>query len=106
MPELQQLLAAAANHCRAARRVDGRLLQRRTAALLMDYTRLSNDAGDTMATQSERTVGPGHAEPGHAERKSAVEARQGVISGRVFLVLVTSLILAIAALVVGYWYAH
>jgi hypothetical protein len=36
-------------------------------------------------------------------RRSAVEARQGVISGRVILVLVTSLALVIVALSVSYW---
>jgi hypothetical protein len=35
--------------------------------------------------------------------RSAVQARQGVISGRVLLVLVTSLTAAIIALVVGYF---
>lgn len=35
-----------------------------------------------------------------------MEARQGVISGRVFLVLVVSLLLAIIALVVGYFAVH
>jgi len=35
--------------------------------------------------------------------RSAVEARQGVISGRVLLVLVTSLTAAIIAMVVGYF---
>jgi hypothetical protein len=42
-------------------------------------------------------------DPGHpAAERSAVEARQGVISGRVLLVLVTSLVLAVIALAVGY----
>jgi hypothetical protein len=41
--------------------------------------------------------------PHVAEQRTAVEARQGVISGRVFLVLVTSVILAVIAMVVG-WY--
>jgi hypothetical protein len=34
---------------------------------------------------------------------TAVEARQGVISGRILLVLVTSLVLAIAAMIIGYF---
>jgi hypothetical protein len=38
-----------------------------------------------------------------ATERSPVEARQGVISGRVFLVLLTSLTAAIIALVVGYF---
>jgi hypothetical protein len=37
---------------------------------------------------------------------TAVEARQGVISGRVFLVLITSLALAIVALVIGFFAVH
>jgi hypothetical protein len=41
--------------------------------------------------------------PHIAEERTAVEARQGVISGRVLLVLVTSVILAIIAMAVG-WY--
>jgi len=41
--------------------------------------------------------------PHVAEERTAVEARQGVISGRVLLVLVTSLILAIVAMAIG-WY--
>jgi hypothetical protein len=48
---------------------------------------------------------PFHDDPGagHAvTERSAVEARQGVISGRVLLVLVTSLTATIIALVVGY----
>ena len=43
-------------------------------------------------------------EPRHiAEELSGVEARQGVISGRVLLVLITSLVLTVIALVAG-WY--
>ena len=60
----------------------------------------THHAGETMATE------PYHDDPGarHAvTERSAVEARQGVISGRVFLVLVTSLTAAIIALVVGYF---
>jgi len=38
-----------------------------------------------------------------AEQRTAVEARQGVISGRVLMVLVTSLVLVIVAMAVG-WY--
>jgi hypothetical protein len=41
--------------------------------------------------------------PPHITQKSAVEARQGVISGRVVLVLATSLSLAVIALCVTYW---
>jgi hypothetical protein len=41
--------------------------------------------------------------PAQVAEKSAVEARQGVISGRVFLVLLTSLVLAIVAVGVAYW---
>lgn len=49
---------------------------------------------------------PFHDDPGaqHAvTERSAVEARQGVISGRVLLVLLTSVTAAIIALVVGYF---
>jgi hypothetical protein len=49
---------------------------------------------------------PIHDDPGaeHAvTQRSPVEVRQGVISGRVFLVLVSSLTAAIIALVVGYF---
>lgn len=50
---------------------------------------------------------PHQATPRHERQEaSAVEARQGVISGRVFLVLVVSLLLAIIALVVGYFAVH
>ena len=43
-------------------------------------------------------------EPRHvAEERSPVEARQGVVSGRVFLVLVTSLVLVVIAFIIG-WY--
>ena len=35
--------------------------------------------------------------------KSAVEARQGVISGRIILVLLTSLFLAVVALTAGFF---
>jgi hypothetical protein len=34
--------------------------------------------------------------------KTAIEARQGLISGRVILVLMTSLLLAVIALGIGY----
>ena len=37
---------------------------------------------------------------------SAVDARQGVISGRVILVLLISLFLAVVALSVGYFAVH
>jgi hypothetical protein len=47
---------------------------------------------------------PYHDDAGHAvTERSAVEARQGVISGRVLLVLVTSLVAAVIALAVGYF---
>jgi hypothetical protein len=43
----------------------------------------------------------------HVETKATpVAARQGVISGRVILVLVVSLVLAIVALGVSYWVVH
>jgi hypothetical protein len=52
----------------------------------------------------EGTLEDAAAQPSRrATTKSAVEARQGVISGRVILVLLTSLILAVVALAVGYW---
>jgi hypothetical protein len=51
-----------------------------------------------MAAESRQSV-----EPRRAELKSPVEARQGVISGRVIVVLVISLLLAIAALGMCYW---
>ena len=38
-----------------------------------------------------------------ATERSSVEARQGVISGRVILVLITSLVLAVIALTTGYF---
>ncbi len=44
--------------------------------------------------------------PHVVEQRSAVEARQGVISGRVFLVLATSLILAIVAMAAGWYFMH
>jgi hypothetical protein len=37
---------------------------------------------------------------------SAVEVRQGVISGRVLLVLMVSLLLAVVGLTVGYFVVH
>jgi hypothetical protein len=40
---------------------------------------------------------------GAATERSAIETRQGVISGRVLLVLVTSLVLAVVALTTGYF---
>ena len=40
---------------------------------------------------------------GAATERSAVETRQGVISGRVILVLITSLVLAVIALTTGYF---
>jgi hypothetical protein len=39
-----------------------------------------------------------------AKERSAVAARQGVVSGRVVTVLLVSLLLAIAALAVSYWF--
>jgi len=42
----------------------------------------------------------------HVEQKSGVEARQGLISGRVFLVLITSLFLAVVGMALGYWAVH
>ena len=44
--------------------------------------------------------------PHVAEQRSAVEARQGVVSGRVFTVLVLSLILAIIAMAAGWYFMH
>jgi hypothetical protein len=44
--------------------------------------------------------------PERVEQKSAVAARQGLISGRVFLVLVTSLVLAVLALGLSYWFVR
>jgi hypothetical protein len=52
-----------------------------------------------MAMESHQDIGPRH----EAEERTAVEARQGVISGRVLLVLLTSLVLAIIAITIG-WY--
>lgn len=54
-----------------------------------------NDIGETMATETHPV-----------QQKSAVAARQGLISGRVLLVLIASLILAVAGLVIGYWVVH
>jgi hypothetical protein len=60
----------------------------------------THHAGEIMATE------PYHDDPGvrhAATQRSPVETRQGVISGRVFLVLVSSTIAAIIALVVAYF---
>jgi hypothetical protein len=51
-----------------------------------------------MAAESSQNL-----QPRRAETKSPVEARQGVISGRVILILVISLLLAIVALGICYW---
>jgi hypothetical protein len=42
-------------------------------------------------------------QPRAAEEKSAIDARQGVISGRVLLVLTTSLVLSVIAIGVTFW---
>jgi hypothetical protein len=52
-----------------------------------------------MATEPYQNSSSRHDAP----EPSAVEARQGLISGRVFLVLVTSLILAVIVMVIGYF---
>jgi hypothetical protein len=44
--------------------------------------------------------------PNPIEEKSAVAARQGLISGRVVTVLVVSLFLAVVAMAVGFWASH
>jgi hypothetical protein len=44
--------------------------------------------------------------PNSVVEKSAVAARQGIISGRVFLVLTTSTLLAIAALGAAFLFVH
>jgi hypothetical protein len=44
--------------------------------------------------------------PRPAAEKSAVDARQGVISGRVLTLLVTSTVLAILAIAISFWAAH
>jgi hypothetical protein len=41
--------------------------------------------------------------PSAGTEKSAIDARQGVISGRIFLVLTTSLILTVVAIGVAFW---
>lgn len=41
-----------------------------------------------------------------AKQRSAVAARQGVISGRVFLVLIVSLLLAVIALGASFYFMH
>jgi hypothetical protein len=61
-----------------------------------------SDAGETMATEPYQIDRPHH----EVIQPSAVEARQGVISGRVLLVLVTSVLLAIIALIVSYFAVH
>jgi len=71
---------------------------------IVEYVALpgfDTNAGETMAIDTRENDRP----TGAAE-KTAVEARQGVISGRVFLVLVVSLFLAIVALGIGYWAVH
>jgi hypothetical protein len=40
------------------------------------------------------------------KERSAVAARQGVVSGRVITVLLVSLLLAVVALGVSYWFMH
>jgi hypothetical protein len=41
--------------------------------------------------------------PRATAEKSAIDARQGVISGRIFAVLTTSLILSVIAIGVAFW---
>lgn len=60
---------------------------------------LQSDAGEPMAMEPRQNAGQQHV----GKVSSAVEARQGVISGRIFLVLVTSLVLAVVAIVVAYF---
>ena len=60
----------------------------------------THHAGETMATEQFQDD-PDARHP--VTERSAVEARQGVISGRVFLVLVSSLTAAIIAMIVGYF---
>jgi len=55
-----------------------------------------------MATEPRQYTGPHH----DTHEATAIEARQGVISGRVLTVLVASLVLAILALAVGYLVVH
>jgi hypothetical protein len=52
-----------------------------------------------MATEPHQNLKPTHVSP----EPNAVQARQGVISGRVFLVLVTSVLLAVVALAISYF---
>ena len=64
------------------------------------------ETGENMA---QELLEPGlrqDVQPGSAAEKSAVAARQGVISGRVFLVLITSLALAVLTLGLSYWVVH
>ncbi len=58
--------------------------------------------GDGMALERQQTD---HGRYPATER-SAVAARQGVISGRVFLVLLVSLLLAAIGLGASFWFMH
>ena len=66
----------------------------------------TTETGETMTTDLREPELRRDVQSGPAEEKSAVAARQGVISGRVFLVLIASLLLAIIALGASYWFAH
>jgi len=55
-----------------------------------------------MATEQYRNDDPAH----RGKVASAVAARQGVISGRVVLVLLVSLVLAVIALGASYYFTH
>jgi hypothetical protein len=45
-------------------------------------------------------------QPVPAPEKSAIAARQGVISGRIILVLSTSIVLAVLAIGISFWAVH
>ena len=52
----------------------------------------------TMATEEHPND-----QPSEGTEKTAIDARQGVISGRLFLVLTTSLVLSVVAIGVAFW---
>jgi hypothetical protein len=59
-------------------------------------------ADEIIKMQTQQNERPDH----DGKVASAVEARQGVISGRVVLVLLTSLLLAVIALAVSFHLMH
>ena len=70
--------------------------------------RALGDTGDTMDNEQRQSDMPRHIDQQahHGIESTPVKARQGVISGRVILVLLTSLLLTVIAFVVGYFAVH